>query len=73
MRVCTSGVGVMCMRWEDYSESQVWMCECVDVCVRAPVNHTCERVGGCARGSHSNLGCLIEVGRHERRQADDSG
>ena len=49
----------------------VWMCGCV--CVRAPVNHTCERVGGCARGSHSNLGCLIEVGRHGRRQADDRG
>ena len=50
-------------------------CGCVNVCVcvRAPVNHTCERVGGCARGSHSNLGCLIEVGRHGRRQADDRG
>ena len=49
----------------------VWMCGWV--CVRAPVDHTYERVGGCARGSHSDLGRLIEVGRHERRQADGRG
>ena len=66
-------VGVLCMRREDYGESRVWVCECVGVCVRAPVNHTCERVGGCARGSHSDLGRLIEVGRHEGQQEDDRG
>ena len=71
--MCGRVVDVVCMRREDYGESRVWVCGCVGVCVRAPVNHTCERVGGCARGSHSNLGCLIEVGRHERQQADDSG
>ena len=71
--MCGRVVDVMCMRREDYGESKVWVCGCVGVCVRAPVNHTCERVGGCARGSRSNLGCLIEVGRHRRRQADDRG
>ena len=53
---------------------RVWVCGCVGVWVRAPVSHTCGRVGGCARGSHSDLGRLIEVGRrHEGQQEDDRG
>ena len=43
------------------------MCVCVLVCA-APVAHTCVRVGVWVCVRRSDVGCLMEVGRHEWRQ-----